>query len=422
MNAELKNRILFTIFILFLYRIGTFIPLPGVDSEIIQQFFGSKAGSIFGMINTFSGGALSRMSIFALNIMPYITASIIIQLLSSVYKGLEALKKEGEYGRRKLNQYTKYLTLALSFVQSLGIYFAFRNLEQSAFISDSKIFLWTTSFSLVAGTMVLMWLGERITAQGVGNGISLLIYVGIVSGLPSSFLRILDLSKRGVYPWFVVVLLMVFLVSFITFITFVEKITRNVKIQYPNRGMMRRSGMQDSSYIPLKLNLSGVIPPIFASSVLMFPIAISQFFKGNLGQKLSMFLQRGSSIYLILFSFLIIFFSFFYSSLVFNSEEIAENLKKGNSFIPGVRPGKSTETYFNKVIARITMIGSLYLLIVCIVPEILISRYAVPLSVGGTGILIIVSVIIDLVAQIQSYLFADKYSNMSRRRRIKVRQ
>jgi len=421
MNSELKNRILFTIFVLFLYRIGTFIPLPGVDSTIIQQFFGSKAGSVFGMINTFSGGALKRMSIFALNIMPYITASIIIQLLGSVYKGLETLKKEGEYGRKKINQYTKYLTLCLSFIQSLGIYFAFKNLEQSAFISDSKIFLWTTSFSLVAGTMILMWLGDRITAQGIGNGISLLIFVGIVSELPGSFLSILNLSKSGVYPWFVVVLLVIFLISFIIFITFVEKITRNIKIQYPNRGMMKRSGMNDNSYIPLKLNLSGVIPPIFASSVLMFPVAISQFFKGGFGQKVSVILKRGGSVYLILFSLLIIFFCFFYASLVFNSEEIAENLKKGNSFIPGIRPGKSTEKYFNTVISRITMIGSLYLLIVCIAPEILISRYAVPLSIGGTGILIIVNVIVDLVTQIQSHLFTEKYSNINKKRRIKVR-
>jgi preprotein translocase subunit SecY len=421
MNSELKKRILFTIFVLFLYRIGTFIPLPGVDNNIIQQFFNGKAGNIFGMINTFSGGALKRMSIFALNIMPYITASIIIQLLSSVYKGLEALKKEGEYGRKKLNQYTKYLTLCLSFIQSLGIYFAFKNLEQSAFISDSQIFLWTTSFSLVAGTMILMWLGDRITAQGIGNGISLLIFVGIVSELPGSFLRILDLSKKGVYSWFVVILILLFLIFFIMFITFAEKTTRNIKIQYPNRGMIRRSGMSDKSYIPLKLNLSGVIPPIFASSVLMFPVAISQFFKGEFGQKLGLILKRGGLIYLISFSLLIIFFCFFYSALVFNSEEIAENLKKGNSFIPGVRPGKSTENYFNDVISRITMIGSLYLLLVCILPEILISRYAVPLSVGGTGILIIVNVIVDLVTQVQSYLFADKYSNINKKRRIKVR-
>jgi preprotein translocase subunit SecY len=422
MNSELRNRILFTLFILFLYRIGTFIPLPGVDSSIIQQFFSSKTGTIFGIINVFSGGALARMSIFALNIMPYITASIVVQLLGSVYKELEELRKEGEYGRKKINQYTKYLTLFLSFFQSIGIYFAFKNLEQSAFISDSQIFLWTTVFSLIAGTMILMWLGDRITAQGIGNGISLIIFVGIVSDLPTSFMNVLDLSKRGVYSWFTVILFIAFLILFMVFITFIELITRRVRIQYPNRGVMKSSGMNDSSYIPLKLNVSGVIPPIFASSVLMFPVAISHFLKGEIGNKISMFLQRGDAVYFISYSLLLIFFCFFYAALVFNAEEIAENLKKSNAFIPGVRPGKSTEEYFKAVISRITMIGSLYLLVVCIVPEILISKYAVPLSVGGTGLLIIVNVITELVAQIQSYLFTEKYSNINKRRRIKIRQ
>lgn len=422
MSTELKNRILFTIFVLFIYRIGTFIPLPGVDAEIIKQFFSSGAGSMFGMINMFSGGALQRMSIFALNIMPYITASIIIQLMSSVYKGLENLRKEGEYGRKKINQYTKYLTLGLSFVQSLGIYYGFRNLEQSAFISDSSIFLWTTSFSLMSGTMVLMWLGDRITNQGIGNGISLLIFVGIASDLPNSLFRILDLSKKGTYSGLFVFGLLAFLVLFVVFIAFMEKTTRNIKIQYPNRGMRKYAGMEDSSYIPLKLNLSGVIPPIFASSVLMFPVAISQFFKSRAGETLASVLTRGSFVYLGIFSVLVIFFCFFYSSLVFNTENIAENLKKNNSFIPGVRPGKSTENYFNKIVSRITVIGSLYLLTVCIVPEILISRLAVPLTVGGTGILIIVNVIVDLVTQVQSYLFAEKYNTINKkRRRIRVR-
>ncbi|MFC1658972.1 preprotein translocase subunit SecY [Pseudomonadota bacterium] len=421
MNSDLKNRILLTLLILLIYRIGTFIPVPGIDYVVIEKFFNSETGSIFDMVNMFSGGALSRMSIFALGIMPYITASIIMQLMSSVSKTFSSLKKEGEYGRKKINQYTRYLTIILCFVQAVGVYYALNNMEESAFISDSQIFFWTTTFSLVGGTVILMWFGERITSSGIGNGISLIIFIGIISEFPSMFVRILELSKSGVYSWLVVILLLAFFIGFIFFITFIEKIVRKIKIQYPNRGMMISSGMSDSSFLPLKLNMSGVIPPIFASSILMFPTVVSQFVSEDTGTFLSSLMSRGSILYFLFFGGLIAFFTFFYSSIIFNTEEVSDNLKKGNAFIPGVRPGKTTAEYLDTLIMRLTTLGAIYLVFVCIVPEFLMTKYSIPLAFGGTGILIVVNVITDLINQIQSYLFADMYKNMSKKRKIRVR-
>lgn len=422
MASELKSKILYTLFLLILYRIGTFIFLPGIDGSVIAEFFSSDTGSVFNLLNMFSGGAFSRMSIFALNIMPYITASIIIQLMSSVYKGLEELKKEGEYGRKKLNQYTKYLTLFLAIFQAVGIYYAFSNLEKSAFISNSNIFLWTTIMTLVAGTMILMWLGDKITQNGIGNGISLLIFVGIVAELPGSFVQMFDLSKRGAYSFIFLLLVLAIFIGLILFIVFMEKSTRNIKIQYPNRGLMRSSGMKDdSSHIPLKLNMSGVIPPIFASSVLMFPFAISKLFEGEWGGKVSAMIARGNLLYSVVFSVLIIFFCYFYSSIVFNTEEVADNLKKNNCFISGIRPGNATKDYLNYVVNRLTFIGAIYLCIVCLLPEILVTKYGLPISIGGTGLLIVINVVVDLISQIQSYMFTNKYSAINKQRRIRVR-
>ncbi len=422
MTTELKNKIFYTIFLLFLYRVGTFIFIPGINGDVITEFFNSDTGSIFNLLNMFSGGAFARMSIFALNIMPYITASIIIQLLSSAYKGLEELKKEGEYGRRKLNQYTKYLTLILAIFQALGIYYAFSNLEQSAFISNSSMFLWTTVFTLVAGTMILMWVGDKITKNGIGNGISLLIFVGIIAELPSSFIQMFDLSKRGAFSFLFLLLVLSIFIGLVLFIIFMEKGSRQIKIQYPNRGMMRSNGIKDdNSYIPIKLNMSGVIPPIFASSVLMFPFAISKMFDGEIGQMISAMIARGNLLYVILFSLLIIFFCYFYSSVVFNTEDVANNLKKSNCFISGIRPGNATKDYLNYVINRITFIGALYLCIVCLLPEILVTKYSLPISIGGTGLLIIINVVIDLIGQIQSYLYSNKYNTINKQRRIRVR-
>ena len=420
-NSELKKRILFTIIILLIYRFGTFVPIPGINVEVLKKFFASSGANIFGMVNLFSGGALQRMSIFALNIMPYITASIIMQLLTSMYKGLEALKKEGDYGRDKLNQYTRYLTIVLAFFQSLGVYYALANGEQSAFISDSSIFMLTTCVSLVSGTVMLMWFGERITASGIGNGISLIIFVGIVSSLPSTIIQVFDLSRTGVYSWLTIVLFFVIFAAFLMFVCFVEKTHKRIKIQYPNGAMMKASGMSDSSFLPLKINISGVIPPIFASSILMFPAAIFQFTGGD-GDFLVTMLRRGGGLYLILFASLILFFSYFYSSIIFNTEEVANNLKKSNCFILGIRPGAHTSAHLDKIVARLTLIGAAYLTFVCITPEILVTQYSIPLHIGGTGILIMVNVVLDLINQVQSHLFSSKYgSSMNKKRRVRVR-
>ncbi len=404
-----------------IYRFGTFVPIPGINVEVLKKFFESSGANIFGMVNLFSGGALQRMSIFALNIMPYITASIIMQLLTSMYKSLEALKKEGDYGRAKINQYTRYLTIVLAFFQAMGVYYALANGEQSAFISDSSIFMWTTCISLVGGTVMLMWFGERITNSGIGNGISLIIFVGIVSSLPSTIVQVFDLSRTGVYSWLTIILFFVIFAAFLMFVCFVEKTHKRIKIQYPNGAMMKASGMSDSSFLPLKINISGVIPPIFASSILMFPAAIVQF-TGADGDFLVSMLRRGGGFYLLLFAGLILFFSYFYSSIIFNTEEVANNLKKSNCFILGIRPGVNTSAYLDKIVARLTLIGAAYLTFVCIVPEILVTQYSIPLHIGGTGILIMVNVILDLINQVQSHLFSSKYgSSTNKKRRVRVR-
>lgn len=419
-NSELKKRILFTISILLVYRFGTFVPIPGINADVLKKFFTGESANMFGMINLFSGGALERMSIFALNIMPYITSSIIMQLMTSMYKGLENLKKEGEYGRAKINQYTRYLTIILAFFQSIGVYYALSNADSNAFVSDSNIFMWTTCVSLVGGTVMLMWFGERITASGIGNGISLIIFVGIVSSLPATIVQIFDLSKTGVYSWFTIVIFFVAFAAFLMMVCFAEKTHKRIKIQYPNGAMMKASGMSDSSFLPLKLNIAGVIPPIFASSILMFPAALVQF-SGMDGDFLASTLRRGGGIYLILFSSLILFFSYFYSSIIFNTEEVAGNLKKGNCFILGIRPGVVTANHLDKVVSRITLIGAIYLIFVCITPEILVTHYSIPLHIGGTGILIMVNVVLDLVNQVQSHLFAGKYNAPNKKRRVRVR-
>ncbi|MDR2777492.1 MAG: preprotein translocase subunit SecY [Rickettsiales bacterium] len=417
MSPELKGRILFTLSILIVYRIGTFIPLPGIDGKIVGDFFSRSTNSILSMINTFSGGAFQRMSIFSLNIMPYITASIIIQLLTSMYKSLEDLRKEGELGRRKLNQYTKYLTLGLGCFQSIGIYYGFSNLEDSAFISTSKIFLLTTVFTLLGSTMFLMWLGDKITNQGIGNGISLITTTSIVAELPSSLLKIVQITKSARYSTGLFIFL--FLIFLIVFIVYMEKAMRNVRIQYPNRSLARIKN--DDSYIPLKINISGVIPPIFASSVLMFPLGILQFFKPTLAAKLSSYVQKGGFLYSVIFTVAVVFFSFFYSEIVFNTEELAENLKKGNCFIPGIRPGKNTADYFNLIVGRLTAIGSIYLVLVCIVPDIIFKRQSVAVSIGGTSLLIVINTIIELITQFQAFVFSERYNSVSKKRKMLIR-
>jgi len=420
-GTGLKNKILFTIFILLIYRFGTFVPIPGIDSKVLEKIFSGSASNIFGMINLFSGGALERMSIFALNIMPYITSSIIMQLLTSMHSGLEAMKKEGEQGRARINQYTRYLTIFLSIFQAMGVYYALSNSDNNAFISDSNIFFYTTVVSLVGGTIMLMWFGEKITSSGIGNGISLIIFVGIVSSLPSSIVEMFNLLKNGAYSFVTILLFFILFALGILLVCFVEKSQRKIKIQYPNATMMKNSGMADSSFLPLKINMSGVIPPIFASSVLMFPVAIIQV-TGAEGDWLMAMLQRGGLIYSIVFSVLILFFSYFYSSIIFNTEEVANNLKKSNCFILGVRPGKTTTDYLDKIISRLTLIGAIYLVFICVIPEILVTKSSIPLHIGGTGILIMVNVVMDLVNQIQSNLLSGKYGkSMNKKRRVRVR-
>ena len=419
--TDLRKRIFFTIFILLVYRFGTFVPIPGIDVKVLEKIFSGSASNIFGMINLFSGGALERMSIFALNIMPYITASIVMQLLTSMHSGLEALKKEGEFGKSKINQYTRYLTIFLAIFQSFGVYYALSNSENSAFVSDSNIFLWTTVVSLVGGTIMLMWFGEKISSSGIGNGISLIIFVGIVSSLPSTIIEMFDLLKTGVYSFFVILAFLIIFVTAIILVCFVEKSHRKIKIQYPNSSMMKSVGMSDSSFLPLKINLSGVIPPIFASSVLMFPVAIVQI-SGVDGNAILSMLQRGGLLYVILFSSLILFFSYFYSSIIFNTQDVANNLKKSNCFILGVRPGVATSEYLDKIISRLTMLGAIYLIIICAIPETLIARSSIPIHIGGTGILIMVNVVMDLINQIQSHMFAEKYgSGVNKKKRVKIR-
>lgn len=421
-SSDLKSRILFTLGVLLLYRIGTFIPIPGVRAEVLTRFFSSNVANIFGMINVFSGGALERMSIFALNIMPYVTASIIIQLAAVVYSGLEELKHEGEYGHAKMNQYTKYLTLVLAIFQAIGIYYAFSKGTENAFSGDGTIFMFTTVTTLVAGTMLLMWLGDKINENGVGNGISMLIFIGIISGLPGTFVQILDLARNGTYSGAFVILFIILFFAFVGFITFCERLTHKVKIQYPgNKGMFARQGIADSSFLPIKINISGVIPPIFASSLLMFPLLFVELFAPTKTAFISSILSRGTVLYYVIYGVLIVFFCFFYTALVFNTGEVADNLKKGNSFILGVRPGKNTEEYLDQLVSILTVIGSAYLLFVCLVPEILISKFSLPLNVSGTGLMIVVSVIVETSNQIQSYLLTGQYGNLTRKRRIKVR-
>jgi preprotein translocase subunit SecY len=417
MNAELRNRIFFTLAVLLVYRLGTFIPLPGIDGRIVGEFFGKSSNSILHMINTFSGGAFQRMSIFAINIIPYITASIIIQLMSSMYKSLEELRKEGEVGRRKLNQYTKYLAVLLGFFQAIGIYYTFSNLKQSAFISSSKIFLFTTVFTLLGSTLLLMWLGDQITNRGIGNGISLITTTGIVAELPNNVLRIVQISRSTRYS--IGLLVLIFSLALVAFVVYMEKAARNVKMQYSNRNLLRLKN--NDSYIPLKINISGVIPPIFASSVLMFPLGILQFFKPDIALKLSAYVHKGSLLYSTVFTVAMVFFSFFYSEIVFNTEELADNLKKGSCFIPGVRPGKNTADYFDVIVRRLTLLGSCYLVLICVIPDMIFFRYVKNVSIGGTSLLIVINTILELVTQYQAHVFSERYNNVGQRRRLVTR-
>ena len=427
-SNDLKNRILFTIFILAVYRFGTFVPLPGIDPIILEDVFSQQAAGIIGMFNMFSGGALGRMTIFALNIMPYISASIIIQLMTTVSPHLAQLKKEGDSGRRKITQYTRYGTVILATFQGLGIAVGLEGMtgsQGSAVLDPGLTFRAITVITLVGGTVFLMWLGEQITARGVGNGISLIIMAGIVAELPSAMATTLELGRTGALSALFIILLIVMAIAVIAFIVFVERAQRRLIVQYPKRQVGNRMFGGENSHLPLKLNTAGVIPPIFASSLLLLPITAMSFSAASGPSWLSDFaalLSRGSPAYLLLYISLIVFFAFFYTSVVFNPEDTADNLKKNNGFIPGIRPGKNTAEYIDYVLRRLTTVGAIYLSAVCVLPEILISQYAVPFYFGGTSLLIVVNVNMDFVGQVHSHLLAHQYEGLIKKSRLRGRR
>jgi len=426
--TELKNRIWFTLGALVIYRLGTYIPLPGIDPGILQEVFSRNAGGILGMFDMFSGGALSRMTIFALNIMPYISASIIVQLLTAVSPSLEQLKKEGEAGRKKMNQYTRYGTVVLAAVQAYGIAVGLEGVSGesgSAVIDPGLFFRLTTVITLTGGTLFLMWLGEQITARGVGNGISLIIFSGIVARVPSALAQLLELSRTGSLSPFFVILFIIGAVAVIAFIVFMERAQRRLLVQYPKRQVGNKVFGGDSSHLPLKLNTSGVIPPIFASSLLLLPATLAGFGNNQTSSWWSWFtiyLGRGQPLYLAIYVALIVFFCFFYTAIVFNPGETADNLRKYGGFLPGIRPGKATADYLDYVLTRLTVIGAIYLAAVCVLPEVLVSRYSLPFYFGGTSILIVVSVTMDTVAQIQSHLLAHQYEGLIKKAKLRGRR
>jgi len=421
---ELKARIWFTLGALLVYRLGTYIPLPGIDPAAWDAIFKSQAGGILGMFNMFSGGGIHRMAIFALNIMPYISASIIIQLMTTVSPTLEQLKKEGEAGRKLMNQYTRYLTVVLAAFQAYGIAVGLESAGQA--VADPGLFFRiSTVITLTGGTVFLMWLGEQVTSRGIGNGISLIILSGIVAELPSAIANMLELGRQGALSTGLILAVIVMAVGVIAFIVFMERAQRRLLIQYPKRQVGNRMFEGQSSHLPLKLNTSGVIPPIFASSLLLLPTTVANFNAGQLPDWMSAVttqLSHGRPLFLVLYVGLIIFFAFFYTAVVFNPTETAENLKKHGGFIPGIRPGERTAEYIDYVLSRITVVGAGYLALVCLIPEILISYAAVPFYFGGTSLLIVVSVTMDTVAQIQGYLLAHQYEGLIKKSKLRGRR
>jgi preprotein translocase subunit SecY len=421
---ELKKRIWFTLGALLVYRFGTYIPLPGIDPQAWDQIFRQQAGGILGMFNMFSGGGINRMAIFALNIMPYISASIIIQLMTTVSPTLEALKKEGEAGRKIINQYTRYLTLGLAALQAFGIAIGLEGAGNV--VSEPGLFFRiSTVITLTGGTMFLMWLGEQITSRGIGNGISLIIMAGIVAELPSAIVGALQLSREGALSTALILTVGVMALFVTAFIVFMERAQRRLLIQYPKRQVGNRMFEGQSSHLPLKLNTAGVIPPIFASSLLLLPTTVANFNAGagpEWFQTLVTQLGHGRPLFLFLYIAMIVFFAFFYTAIVFNPTETADNLKKHGGFIPGIRPGERTAEYIDYVLTRITAIGAVYLSLVCLLPEILLSYAPGMFYFGGTSLLIVVSVTMDTVAQVQGHLLAHQYEGLIKRSKLRGRR
>jgi len=418
--GELWGRLRFVFLAMVVYRIGAHIPVPGIDPIALERLFNQNDGTIVGLFNVFSGGALERMSVLALGIMPYISASIIVQLLSAVHPALDQLRKEGEAGRRKITQYTRYGTLGLAIIQSLGMAVALQS--QGIALSTGSAFLLTAVISLVSGTMFLMWLGEQITERGIGNGISLIIFAGIVAGLPAAVVQVFEKAREGELHVVSLLALLVIAGGVIAFVVFMEKAQRRLKVNYANQraasGIPQRSA--NASHLPLKVNMAGVIPPIFATSILLFPASISQWVGDSQGlawlQNLGRTLAPGEPLYLVLFSAGIIFFCFFYTALVFSARELAENLKRSGAFLPGVRPGEQTAQYIDKVLSRLTLVGSLYITLVCLLPMFLQTWLKVDFYLGGTSLLIVVVVVMDLVAQIFEYIQQKQYEPLLKKR------
>ena len=417
--TDLQQRLLFTLGALIVYRLGSYIPVPGIDPMALAEIFNRNASGILGMFDMFSGGSLGRMTIFALTIMPYITASIIMQLMTAIIPSLEALKKDGEAGRKQINQYTRYLTVLLAAVQGYGISIGLES-AQGVVIDPGMFFRITTVVTLVGGTLFLMWLGEQITARGVGNGISLIIFSGIVANLPVALAGTFELGRTGALSPLLITFFMVMAIAVIAFIVFIERSLRKILIQYPKRQMGNKMFGGESSHLPLKINVPGVIPPIFASSLLLMPVSIINLSSGGDGGAdwlvaLNAMLGRGQPLYLAVYVGLIVFFAFFYTAIVFNPEETSENLRRYGGYIPGIRPGQPTADYLDYVLTRLTVLGAIYLSAVCILPELLISRYAVPFYFGGTSLLIVVTVTLDTVTQIQSHMMAHQYEGLVRK-------
>ena len=417
--TDLQQRLLFTLGALIVYRLGTYIPVPGIDPTALAEIFNRNSSGILGMFDMFSGGSLGRMTIFALTIMPYITASIIMQLMTAIIPSLEALKKDGEAGRKQINQYTRYLTVLLATVQGYGISVGLEA-AQGVVIDPGMFFRVTTVVTLLGGTLFLMWLGEQITARGVGNGISLIIFAGIVANLPVAIAGTFELGRTGALSPLLIMFFMVMAVAVIAMIVFIERSLRKILIQYPKRQMGNKMFGGESSHLPLKINVPGVIPPIFASSLLLMPVSIINLSSGGDGGAdwlvaLNAMLGRGQPLYIAVYIGLIVFFAFFYTAIVFNPEETSENLRRYGGYIPGIRPGQPTADYLDYVLTRLTVLGAIYLSAVCILPELLISQYSVPFYFGGTSLLIVVTVTLDTVTQIQSHMMAHQYEGLVRK-------
>jgi preprotein translocase subunit SecY len=423
--TELKNRIWFTLGALLVYRLGTYIPLPGINPAALAEIFKNQQSGVLGLFNMFSGGAVGRLAIFALNIMPYISASIIIQLLTSIVPSLESLKKEGESGRKLINQYTRYLTVILATFQAYGIGVGLES-SNSVVLDPGLFFRVSTTITLVGGTLFVMWLGEQITQRGIGNGSSMIIFAGIVAELPSAIAGTLELGRQGALSTALILLVIVMGVSVIAFIVFMERAQRRLLINYPKRQVGNRVYEGQTSFLPLKLNTSGVIPPIFASSLLLLPTTIATFAaqsdQTGVIATISTYLGHGRPLFMLAYAGLIIFFAFFYTAIVFNPVETADNLKKQGGFIPGIRPGERTAEHIDTVLTRITVLGAGYLTIICLLPELLISQFALPFYFGGTSLLIVVSVTMDTVSQVHGHLMAHQYEGLVKKSKLRGRR